>query len=279
MSGPRTWVDRGGRWAGALLAGVVLAGLAAGCGSVDGALAPGADAVLRTRIDFVDARFQPIPDDVVDGAEGRQRYPGADLPDPLILHFGGLPGRLAGPPLETFDRIWLARRGKALEWASQRDFTVNLGYLQRELARVATPYLRRPEDVAFEVRPAQTRFAAVAIGVSDPRGFPLNAFTLFYDWRAQAPLILVYADRPCTMSGRIDLTTTGTIADAVPALRRRFAGVFEHDVTIASPGLHWLRVAPTALAASLVTNVEPAGPIGVVVLENIVALGGPAGEP
>lgn len=55
-------------------------------------------------------------------------------------------------------------------------------------------------------------------------------------------------------------------------LARLFTGVFQHEVMLSSAGLHWLSVTSTGDGRFVVRSAMSAGPIGVLVLENGVAL-------
>lgn len=248
-----------------------------GCATVDGTVAGHANAALRTRLTFVDSRFQPIPDEILDNPEKKwESYPEADFPDPIILHFFYVAGRTAGPiATRSFDRLWLKRKHAALEPNSQRDFAINLDFLERKLGEVATPYVRRPEDIAMAARPEGTRLAALLLGVTDTISFEYygaGAMPMFYDWGAGDPLMMIYVDRPCEISGTIDTSQVDRFVEKVPELSKRLGGVWQLDIMLAKAGLHWVSLRPTENGKISVRNVDPVGPIGVIVLENVMAL-------
>lgn len=197
-----------------------------------------------------------------------------------MLRLGYVGGRLAGrPAASAIDSLHLKRtRGTVFEPHTQEDFAINLGVLERALSRVAQSYVAQPEDIEFTVNPAQSRIARLLLGAVEPIGFAsygLNSLTTFVDRGAGDALVLIYADRPCRVTGKLDLSRTGTFVDAAPGPAQRFAGIYDHDVVLPHAGLHWLRIHPQGDRLFSVSRVEPVGPVVVVVLEAAVALAGP----
>lgn len=248
--------------------------LLAGCSAPGGAmLHESGDRLLRTRLEFVDKRLNAIPEAIL-GSEAKRRaaYPGGRFPDRLWLAYGYTPGRPAGPNApDLLFRFSLHRDKPALERQSQQDFEVNLGFIERSLARSAVPLASRPEDLGLAVSPADARIARLLLGLFDSLHYPIPAVVGFIDRASGTQLALLYADRPARITGRIDLARTGTFVDADAATQARFTGSFDHDIRIPSAGLHWLQIREVGARSFHVSRVEPAGPVTVFVLESAVA--------
>lgn len=260
--------------AGSCTSALFVLALLAGCAAPGGTmLQESGDRPLRTRLEFVDKRLNTIPEEILRSEAKRSAvYPGGRFPDRLWLAYGYTPGRPAGPAApDLLFRFSLHRDKPALERHSQQDFEVNLGFIERSLARTAAPMSSRPEDQGLAVSPADARIARLLFGLFDSLHYPIPAVVGFIDRASGAQLALLYADRPARITGRIDLAHTGTFVDADATARARFTGSFDHDIRIPSAGLHWLQIREVGPRSFHVSRVEPAGPVTVFVLESAVA--------
>jgi hypothetical protein len=246
-----------------------------GCGTGIATWNEPGDEALRTRMEFVDTSLAPIPQDLLRRplAE-RPRMRHVRAPDPIELLFAAVPGRVAGPGADLLLRQRLRREPGMMETESQRSFGINLGYMRRGLERYATAYQSRAEDQGMRVDPAPTRLARLALAPAEPGQVqPYPAITSFIDREGGLEHLLLFVDRPCRITGRIDLARTGTFTDADPELRRRFTGVFDHAIELPHAGLHWLVVTPAGERQWRVSRAPtPRSPV-VFVLDSGVRLG------
>lgn len=195
------------------------------------------------RLEFVDPDLQPVAAQNLAAAERwRAAYPRAAFPGTAVwLAFGIAPGRPAGPSeVRPYLRLLLAREPPLLERRYQGDFEVDLERAERELAAAAAPLAHRPEDDGLAATPADCRIARLQLGLYDSLHYPMAATVGLVDSAEQVALL--YTDRPCRISGAIDLQRSATFVDLDPALRARFAGRYEHDIDLPGAGLHWMRI-------------------------------------
>lgn len=246
-----------------------------GCGTGIATSSEPGDETLRTRIEFVDTSLAPIAHDLLQRPfADRPRMRHLRAPDPIELLFAAVPGRLAGPGGHLVLRQRLRRDASMMEAESQRSFGINLGYMQRSLDRFATAYLPRPEDQGVRVDPDTTRLARLALAVAEPGQVqPYPAITSFIDGASGLENLLLFVDRPCRISGRVDLARNGTFTDTDPELRRRFTGLFDHAIEMPSGGLHWLLVTPAGERQWRVSRAPPPRSALVFVLEAGARLG------
>ena len=229
---------------------------------------------LKTRLEFVDRSLERIPDELLDApSRSRKFYPYASFPDPVRLQFRYVPGRVAGQAAPELMASMLLKRSKYvwLERHTQKDFVIDLRSIQGDLAKRATRYVRAPEDTDFSISPSDTKFARLTLQLLDELQYPLVSITNFLDRGTKDEMVLLYSDRPCRISGRIDLGRTGTFVDAIPELHGRFRGVYDHEIELPHAGMHWLRIQATAESVFRVSRSNPTGPIVVFALESSVA--------
>ena len=241
--------------------------------------AVGCAAGQPARLDFVDPDLRPLPAQALASQQHwREAYPRARWPGSAVwLAFGIAPGRPAGlAASRPYLRILLAREPPLLERRHQGAFEIDLEHAQRELASAATPLAGAPEDDGLTAAPADCRIARLLLGLFDTLHYPKAAMVGFVEGGEQ--LALLYTDRPCRITGTIDLQRSGSFVDLDPALRERFAGRYEHDIDAPSAGLHWLRVRRIGPGTFSVTRAQaPAGTLAVfALLPGVSAASAPA---
>lgn len=252
------------------------ASLLSGCGTGIVALRETGDAELRTRLEFVDPALRPIPDDALRLASAqRTRMRHVRVADPLDLDYYAQPGRLAGARVELLLRQRLKRwQYTALERDTQHAFAINLGLVQRGLARFAMTHQSRPEDRALLVEPPATRLARLSLAPHIPTELlPYAALCGFLEPASGLEHVLIFVDQPCRIRGAIDLRRTGTFVDRHPEFARRFGGVFDHALDLPQAGLHWLRITPAGEGRFELRRVEHVQAPFVYVLDAAAALG------
>jgi len=256
-----------------LIPWILLASLLVACAAPGGAsLSTQGDLLLPARLQFVGPGLAPIAGTQVAAANA---MPVVRLPDHLWLVLGHTAGRPAGPPApEPSLRFPLHRERPALERRSFGQFELNLGFIERTLAASAQALRVRPEDDQLAIQPRDARISRLLLGVLDNLQYPLAATTGLREGTDGAQLVLLYADRPCRITGRIDLSHTGTFVDAHATSRAQFAGVFDHEVEIPQPGLHWLRIRQAGPGRFQVTRTDAPAQVSVFVLLSAVAAAG-----
>jgi hypothetical protein len=133
------------------------------------------------------------------------------------------------------------------------------------LAAAALPLAGRPEDGGLAADPADCRVARLVLGLFDMLHYPVPAMVGFFEGGEQ--LARLYTDRPCRVTGAIDLQRSGTFVDLDPALRARFAGRYAHAIDAPAAGLHWLRVRRDGPASFVVVPTDaPSGMLSVFAL-------------
>lgn len=256
---------------------MALASVAAATGCGTGIVAnrqPG-DESLGLRLDFVDLQMQPIDARTLrQPPTERVRMRHVRAPDPIELLFLAVPGRVAGPAAELVLRRRLRAAPGMLETDSQLGFAINLGYLQRALQRFAAPYQARSEDLSVRTEPAITGIARIALAVAEPgQTQPYAALCGFIDAANGQEYLLLWSDRPCHITGEVDLRQSGTFADTHTEMRQRFTGLFHHEIELPRSGLHWLSLAPTGERRWLIRRADaPRAPF-VYVLDARTVLG------
>lgn len=251
---------------------IVGACLLAACATPGGALLQAqGDTLVPTRLQFVGPRLEPLA-----AAQGRSAPPVAPrLPDRLWLVLGHTDGRPAGPAEPGhYLRFPLQRETPPLERRSFDRFELNTGFIERSLAITAQPLRVRPEDDGLAVQPADTRISRLLLGVWDSLQYPMAAVTGLRDDSTGEQVLLLYTDRPSRITGRINLSQTGTFVDRDPVTRANFSGVFAHDVVLPQAGLHWLRIRPEGPGRFQVSRTEAPSRVSVFVLLPTAAPGG-----
>lgn len=260
-----------------MLPWILFIGVLCACAAPGGApLHAQGDLLLPARLEFVDAAMEPIRDGRTLLAPGRPgAMPRAHPPQRLWLVLGHTDGRPAGPAAqEALLRFPLQREPPPLEQRSFRGFELNLGFVARSLARSARPLQLRPEDRQLAVHPQEARISRLVFGALDSLQYPMAAVVGLRDGATGEQRLLLYADRPCRITGGIDLSRTGTFVDAHPASKASFTGIFEHDVDIPQAGLHWLAIRSVAPGRFIVTRVDAPAQASVFVLLSALAASG-----
>lgn len=248
------------------------ASLLAACSTPGGApLMVQGDTLLPSRLQFVGPRLEPLP--VPQGATASP--PAPRIPDRLWLVLGHTDGRPAGPAApDIYLRFPLQQQPPPLERRSFNGFELNTGFIARSLAASAQPLRPRPEDDGLAVQPADARISRLVLGLLDSLQYPMASVTGLRDDSTGEQLVLLYADRPCRITGRIDLAPTGTFVDRHPVARATFSGVFAHDIVLPQAGLHWLRIRAEAPGRFQVSRTEAPPRVSVFVLLPSAASGG-----
>lgn len=248
------------------------AGLLAACATPGGApLQVQGDALVPSRLQFVGPRLEPLA-----AAQGAPASPLAPrIPERLWLVLGHTDGRPAGPAApDIYLRFPLQQPPPPMERRSFDGFELNAGFIARSLAGSAQPLRLRPEDDGLAVQPADARISRLLLGLLDSLQYPMASVTGLRDDTTGEQLVLLYADRPCRITGRIDLSQTGTFVDRHPVARSTFSGVFAHDIVLPQAGLHWLRVRAEGPGRFQVSRTDAPSRVSVFVLLPAAAPGG-----
>ena len=139
-------------------------------------------------------------------------------PKEVVLVFPYIPGQIFGNP--TGEPLFVAHVKEDL--AFELDLAGKIAEIDNGAKRLQASRLTE----GLEVTPKSTRFARLGTFALDPKtGEPLGGGG-FIDATSRDFLILLYVDRPCTISGTLELGEER----------------HEHDIELGSPGFHWVRV-------------------------------------
>jgi hypothetical protein len=185
---------------------VLLAVLAAGCAAPRaGLLLPDGSVThdIYARVEFIDEERNPVP-----------------VQSPLRemrLLFSSIPGQIDGPvrsePLQSIRVINVPH------------FRLDVGGMTEKLREIATPFVSTTLTRGLSMTPPSTRFVRIATLAVDPGTGRSIGGAGFLDPASRDYLILVYVDRPCSLTGTMRIND----------LR------IDHDVRLTRAGFHWLR--------------------------------------
>jgi len=180
-----------------------LLAVAAWCFLVSPVCAQGNDSKIEFRVEALDDEQRAVHVDLGD------RSVSAILPS--------IPGALYGRP--TIDPVYLTHV------ALGTSFFVSTSHLEQRLKFLATPPSAESNAQGPLLEPKTTRFARVATLLQDDRTGKVLTGAGLYDPKSRDGLILAYFDRKCTIAGSVRLPPD----------------VVEYDISVAGPGIHWLK--------------------------------------
>jgi len=161
---------------------------------------------IYPQVEFIDHERQPVKID----------HP----PKDIVLFFPYIPGQVNGSfntaPLQTTH----VTEGSV--------FRLDLGRMSSMMDRAIAPLKNTPYTEGITIDPASTQFARVATLAIDAETRKGIGGSSFIDAGSREYLILVYVDRPCSLTGSTHVNSYGTI----------------YDVRLGRPGFHWLRAHP-----------------------------------
>lgn len=151
-------------------------------------------------------------------------------PDTIAIVLALVPGELFGAP---------AGRPIAVQQLSDsRQFELDLNLLGERVEGETAPLTDNAARSGLVIAPEATRIARVATFAANPVTRRTIGYTGFTDSVSREPLLLVYFDRPCRVSGVV----------------RWMGEEYFHDVTIAHRGFHWLRISETSRGRFSIQN-------------------------
>ena len=159
---------------------------------------------LAALVETVDAKYQRAPS-VLDDRD-------------ITIEFPLITGSIFGAPSTGAVLIERARLGQTVK--------LDLERLRENAARFASPLNPQMAAAGMVVEPHNARFARVGTFVSVSQTDRSMASGVFVQPETRIALALVYFDEPCRISG---------------LLRLGFVEA-NHDIVIASRGLHWIRI-------------------------------------
>ncbi|WP_444885039.1 hypothetical protein [Microbulbifer sp. PSTR4-B] len=139
-----------------------------------------------------------------------------NLENELSIEFGVIPGAIFGQPLNS--PLWLVKidDSKSVAWPTKREKHEFLPFI----AKLAKPN----ENSNLSIKPADTQLARISIyGYFSKTKQNVEASALSESGNY---LMLVYFDRPCTLSGFVNLNNKKV----------------KHSINIESSGFHWIEV-------------------------------------
>ena len=120
-------------------------------------------------------------------------------------------------------------------------FDLQLNKIWKLASAAAKPLTDGAKKSGISITPAKTRMLRVGTFLVDQdKQSLLLADVQFRDSMDDIPLVLVYVDRPCRISGIVHGVAEGP------------ADVVELDVSLKSPGFHWLSFVPQADGRALI---------------------------
>jgi hypothetical protein len=134
----------------------------------------------------------------------------------LLIEFGVIPGEVFGSPLEN--PLWLT------EIDNSGKVTWPTPVQMRELQLLITRFSKVANNTGLTVIPSDTRFARVST-FGYFKGINENTGAGFFSDNGNF-IMLMYFDRPCTLSGSVYLNNKKV----------------SHDINIKSAGFHWIEV-------------------------------------
>jgi len=159
---------------------------------------------IYSRVEFIDRERQPV----------KVEHP----PKNILLLFPYIPGAIAG----TFNTAPLESTGVNEDSV----FRLDLGTIATwVLAQGTTPLNESVYTKGLIIHPASTRFARIATLAVDAETKNNLGPSSFIDEETREYLLLVYVDRPCSMTGNTQIGPFTNI----------------YDVRLGHPGFHWLR--------------------------------------
>jgi hypothetical protein len=118
---------------------------------------------------------------------------------------------------------------------NRASFDLQLQKIWSAASAAAKPLTEGAKKSGISIAPAKTRMLRVGTFLVDQdKQSLLLADVQFRDSMDDIPLVLVYVDRPCRMSGVVHGVTEGR------------ADVVDLDVNLQSAGFHWLSFVPQA---------------------------------
>jgi hypothetical protein len=124
---------------------------------------------------------------------------------------------------------------------NRASFDLQLKKIWSAASAAAKPLTEGAKKSGISIAPTKTRMLRVGTFLVDQdKQSLLLADVQFRDSMDDIPLVLIYVDRPCRMSGVVHGVTEGR------------ADVVEIDVTLKSAGFHWLSFVPQADGRALI---------------------------
>jgi hypothetical protein len=145
------------------------------------------------------------------------------IPDPIqgSARLGSIPGMIFGDPRAPFGRVTMN---------TDHSLSVDLSRLQ-EVGKHATRITAEGVEFGWKIHPVETRFSRVST-TFDFVGSALDVNKVgFFDLEGNDVLLLVFFDRPCRLTGTIN----------IPPGEADFTH-YLYDVTIDKAGFNWLAI-------------------------------------
>lgn len=152
---------------------------------------------------------------------------GRSATDEPVVQVVGSPSLVAAFPVIT-GAVWGAPDTEPLVFAPAPfggTMTVPLKELEQKIQPMASPATPESLKAGLLVQPEDTRLARVGTFFADKEQERYVFGAGFIDQASGDFLVLVYVDRPCTLSGTVSVQELPT----------------QYHVQIPTPGMHWLR--------------------------------------
>jgi hypothetical protein len=138
-------------------------------------------------------------------------------PKGLMLLFPSISGQIDGE--------FKSKPMQSVPAAIGSEFSLDLSDLALHIREVSAPLANNPQTQGLLVTPPSARFARVATIAVDAATGKIVGGASFIEPVSRNIMVLVYADRPCSITGSTRLEGKN----------------FKHEIRLNHPGFHWIR--------------------------------------